>query len=290
MNGIILAGGRGTRLGPSTSSTNKHLLPIYDKPMIYYPLTTLILAGAKNIQILSTSEAIPAFRKLLGDGSQWGVRIGYSVQDEPSGIAEALSIVLADIILEQSALVILGDNIFYGQGLGRQISEVSDFSTCHIWTQKVRNPESFGVAEYSKDGNLLAIREKPVEYIGDSAVTGLYIFPKNIYSHVDGLVKSGRNEFEITQVLNKYIDLGQMSTHMLSRGVYWTDAGTIENLSEATSFVRAVQLRQGVLIGSPDEAAYQVGNVTKEGLMSLIEAMPESDYKLSLQRILNDLI
>jgi glucose-1-phosphate thymidylyltransferase len=287
MKGIVLAGGSGTRLGPVTRAINKHLLPIYDKPMIYYPLTTLILAGVRDITFLSTPDAIPNFKKLLGDGSQWGINISYCQQDFPSGIAGGLKIAALAGGDEETTLVILGDNIFFGQGLGRNIADIDADDHCHVWTQTVRNPESFGIAEIDSRGEVLRIVEKPLDNIGNSAVTGLYKFPAGLLSKLDGLKPSNRNELEITDVLGKYLFEARLSAHNLTRGVYWLDAGTIENLGEVSQFVRAIQTRQGQLIGSPDEAAFRVGRISETELAKLINDLPESDYKTSLRSVLN---
>jgi glucose-1-phosphate thymidylyltransferase len=263
-------------------------MPIYDKPMIYYPLTTLILAGVTEIQFLSTPEAIPSFKRLLGDGRQWGVKISYCEQDAPTGIAGGLKIAAREIGDEEPTLVILGDNIFFGQGLGRNISEVSSDSSCHIWTQKVRDPESFGIAELNTQGEILRLVEKPTTDIGNNAVTGLYKFPSGILSKLDELNPSTRNELEITEVLERYLTERKLTAHNLSRSVYWLDAGTIENLGEVSQFVRAVQTRQGQLIGSPDEAAFQVGLITNDHLAGLISQLPQSEYKMALGKVLKD--
>lgn len=288
MRGIILAGGSGTRLSPVTRAINKHLVPIYDKPMIYYPLTTLILADVTEIQFLSTPDAIPSFKRLLGDGRQWGVKISYCEQDAPTGIAGGLKIAVREIGDEEPILVILGDNIFFGQGLGRNISEVGSDSSCHIWTQKVRDPESFGIAELDIQGEILRLVEKPTTDIGNNAVTGLYKFPSGILSKLDELNPSTRNELEITEVLERYLTEKRLTAHNLSRSVYWLDAGTIENLGEVSQFVRAIQTRQGQLIGSPDEAAYQVGLITSDDFVGLISQLPHSEYKIALGKVLKD--
>lgn len=286
MRGIILAGGSGTRLGPVTGAINKHLIPIFDKPMIYYPLTTLILAGITEVQFLSTPEAIPNFERLLGNGSQWGIKINYCAQDSPTGIAGGLRIAANALGDDQPILVILGDNIFFGQGLGRNIAEIGSGQFCHIWTQNVKDPGSFGIAEFNSQGEILRIVEKPTENMGTSAVTGLYKFPAGILGRLNELKASARNEFEITEVLEKYLAEDKLHGHNLSRGVYWLDAGTIENLVEVSQFVRSIQTRQGQLIGSPDEAAYQVGLISEADFINLIANLPNSDYKVSLNSVL----
>jgi len=288
VRGIILAGGSGTRLGPVARAINKHLVPIYDKPMIYYPLTTLILAGITEIQFLSTSQAIPNFKSLLGDGSQWGVKISYCTQDAPTGIAGGLKIAAQEIGDKEPILVILGDNIFFGQGLGRSISEVRSDGSCHIWTQIVRDPENFGIAELNTKGQVLRIVEKPSMDIGSNAVTGLYKFPSGVLSKLDKLKPSMRNELEITDVLEKYLKASKLTNHHLARSVYWLDAGTIESLGEMSQFVRAVQTRQGQLIGSPDEAAFQMGLISNSDLATLIHQLPRSDYRVALSKVLKN--
>ena len=288
MRGIILAGGSGTRLGPVTRAINKHLAPIYDKPMIYYPLTTLILAGVTDVTFLTTPSALSGFKNLLGDGSQWGIKIEYEVQDRPTGIAGGLKIATLNRDDMSPTLVILGDNIFYGLGLGRHISELNFSNKCHIWTQNVKDPESFGIAHISEDGNLLGIIEKPIEYVGNNAVTGLYYFPPGLKSTLSNLKESSRGEFEITEVLSKYVETDRIQVNKLNRGVYWLDAGTIENLVEVSQFVRSVQSRQGQLIGSPDEAAYRVNRIQKSDFMKLIRELPNSEYRDALNQVMTE--
>lgn len=288
MRGIILAGGSGTRLGPVTRAINKHMAPIYDKPMIYYPLTTLILAGVTDVTVLTTSKSLSGFKDLLGNGSQWGINIDYEVQDRPTGIAGGLKIATHNKDDSIPTLVILGDNIFYGLGLGRNISELDFSDKCHIWTQNVKDPESFGIAHISEDGNLLGIIEKPIEYIGNHAITGLYYFPPGFKSTLRNLNKSLRGEFEITEVLLKYLEADRIQVNKLNRGVYWLDAGTIENLVEVSQFVRSVQSRQGQLIGSPDEAAYQVGRIQKSDFTKLVGELPKSEYSEALNQVITE--
>ena len=288
VHGIILAGGTGTRLGPVTRAVNKHLAPIYDKPMIYYPLTTLILAGVTEITFLTTSKSLNGFKDLLGNGSQWGIEIDFLVQDEPSGIAGGLKIATQNADDGLPTLVILGDNIFHGLGLGRHISELNFSDKCQIWTQNVRDPESFGIAQISVSGNLIKIVEKPKEYIGNNAVTGLYFFPPGFKSMLENLEKSSRGEYEITEVLSRYLEIDKIEVNKLNRGVYWLDAGTIENLVEVSQFVRSVQSRQGQLIGSPDEAAYRVGTITADHFVNLIDGLPNSNYREALTQVISE--
>lgn len=288
MRGILLAGGMGTRLNPMTQTVNKHLIPIYDKPMIYYPLTTLMLAGVREICLVSTSDGVVQFRRLLGDGNQWGVKITYAVQEKAIGIANGIEVALNTYETSQPCLAILGDNVFYGLGLGRSISEVAESSSCVVWTQEVNNPESFGILKKSGNGSIEAIVEKPREDYGNLAITGLYYFPADLSNLVGNVKKSARGEHEITEILNLYLVLNRIENRDLSRGVFWIDAGTVENLLEAGQFVRSVQIRQGSLIGSPDEAAWRMGNIAIQDLASLVSKMNYSEYSARLAKIVDE--
>jgi glucose-1-phosphate thymidylyltransferase len=281
--GIILAGGTGSRLYPTTEMSNKHSLSIYDKPMIYYPLTTLILAGVKEVIIVSGDEGVGNFKKLLKDGSQFGIRISYAIQEFPRGIADGISAALHQIKIMQPLLIILGDNIFHGTGVGRHIGEVIEKNLCTIWTQKVSRPQDFGILNLDQNGNPKSIIEKPVDGKSNLAITGLYYFPPDIEMKIQRLSPSNRGEFEVTDLLTLYLKENRLNVESLKRGVYWVDAGTVENLSDASQFVRMVQSRQGNLIGSPDEATFQKGNITLEHLQSRISKMPDSNYKTDLQ-------
>lgn len=289
MRGILLAGGLGTRLSPLTKAINKHLLPIYDKPMIYYPLTTLILSDVTEICIVSTSAGIQQFKGLLSDGAQWGIQITYATQDEPNGIADGIGIALNSFNNPEPVFVVLGDNIFYGQGLGRKISEFKNSAECTIWTQEVKNPESFGIATLDSNGQVESIIEKPENSAGNLAITGLYRFPSSIHEYIVGLTASSRGEFEITEILNRYLSTNNLIHEKLSRGVYWLDAGTIENLLEASHFVHSVQSRQGNLIGSPDEAAWRMNRINEKEFENLVIKMADSSYKDSLVKLLSHL-
>ena len=286
MRGILLAGGMGTRLHPTTQVVNKHLISIFDKPMIYYPLTTLILANVKDICIVSTTTGVKQFKELLGDGSQWGIRLSFAVQESANGIADGIQVALKAFDTDDSVLVILGDNIFYGLGLGRRISEVVSPGKSMVWIQEVENPESFGIATLGDDGQIESIIEKPIDNRGNLAITGLYYFPSDVKEIVNRVKASSRGEKEITDVLSHYLQNDSLLSENLSRGVFWLDAGTVENLLEASLFVRLVQTRQGLLIGSPDEAAWQVGNINKKELEQIVMAMPESRYRNSLSKIM----
>jgi glucose-1-phosphate thymidylyltransferase len=286
MRGILLAGGMGTRLNPITRTVNKHLVPIYDKPMVYYPLTTLILAGVKDICVVSTQSGVEQFTRLLADGSQWGLNISYAVQKEAVGIANGIKIALTTFETEQSCLVILGDNVFYGHGLGRNISEVIGSDTCVVWTQKVDNPQFFGVLKINQNNEIEAIVEKPIGKFSDLAITGLYYFPNDLKEIVAKGKKSLRGEYEITEILNFYMDKKRIANERLSRGVYWIDAGTADNLLEVGQFVKSVQTRQGQLIGSPDEASWRMGNIHHSQFSLLVSNMKDSEYKSQLAKLI----
>lgn len=253
--------------------------------MVYYPLTTLLLSGVNEICIVSTASAIEQFKKIVSDGTQWGIRVTYAVQNEPNGIADGIRVALDTFANPDSVLVALGDNVFYGHGLGRYISEITDSTKCVIWTQEVNNPENFGIATLDSKGNIISIIEKPRNGAGNLAITGLYHFPVTIHEVIEGLSVSQRGEFEITEVLNRYLNAGNIINEKLSRGVYWLDAGTTENLLSASQFVHSVQSRQGYLIGSPDEAAWRLQRINDSEFKSLVTAMPDSSYKKSLQNL-----
>lgn len=283
MRGVILAGGFGSRLFPTTKSMNKHLIPVYDKPMIYYPLTTLILAGAKNICIVSTLQGVEGIKNLLGDGKEFGIKLEYKTQELPRGITDGISIALSCFKDYEPLLVILGDNIFYGPGLGRAISEAVEPSKTTIWTQEVSNPQEFGIITIDSKGRIIAIEEKPSESDSNLAITGLYYLSIDLPELIANIPPSARGEIEITSLLEKFHNNNSLNVKLLGRGIYWTDAGTVENLSNASQFIKLIQTRQGNLIGSPHEAAYQTGLISKSELISLVEKMPDSDYKNSLE-------
>ena len=285
MRGILLAGGMGTRLTPMTRVMNKHLMPVYDKPMIYYPLTTLILAGAREICLVSTNSGVAQFKSLFGDGAQWGLDISYVVQETAEGIANGIDVALQNYTNPEPSLVILGDNIFYGLGLGRSISEIADGDSCVIWTQEVDNPENFGIIRINNDQEIISIVEKPQEGYGNLAITGLYYFPVDLVNIIGSTQKSARGEHEITDVLNSYLETKRIKPEYLSRGVYWLDAGTVENLLEAGQFVRVIQTRQGLLIGSPEEAAWRMGLISNQQFKDLVENMVDSEYKRQLLKV-----
>jgi glucose-1-phosphate thymidylyltransferase len=282
MRGIVLAGGTGSRLYPATDLSNKHSIPIYDKPMIYYPLTTLILAGVTEVCIVSTKEGVTAFRRLLDDGSHLGIQIDYVVQHQPLGIADGISAAVGSLKIIEPLMIILGDNIFYGTGVGRHIGDIIKNDFCTVWTQKVSKPQDFGIVNLNEYGEPISIVEKPLNGVSNLAITGLYYFPADIVSKIRKISPSSRGEFEVTDLLNMYLKENRLKIESLERGVYWVDAGTVENLSDASQFVRMIQSRQGNLIGSPEEASFQKGNLTLEQLQNKISTMPESNYKNEL--------
>jgi glucose-1-phosphate thymidylyltransferase len=255
--------------------------------MIYYSLTSLMLANVKEICIVSTTAGVTQFKELLGNGSQWGIRLSFAVQESANGIADGIQVALKTFDTDDSVLVILGDNIFYGQGLGRHISEVVSPDKSMVWIQEVENPESFGIATLGEDGEIESIIEKPIDSRGNLAITGLYYFPADVKEVVSKVKASSRGEKEITDVLSHYLQNGSLLSKNLSRGVFWLDAGTVENLLEASQFVRVVQARLGQLIGSPDEAALRMNFISELEFKILVKNLKESSYKDQVSKIIN---
>ena len=278
MKGILLAGGHGTRLRPLTTAVSKQLLPIYDKPMVYYPLGTLMLAGIREVLVISTSEMLPAFRTLLGDGERWGLQIEYARQDEPRGLAEAF-LIGAEFIDDGPVCLILGDNVFYGSGLPAQLRRAAAIEEggC-IFAYRVSDPERYGVVELDDDGRPLSIEEKPPSPKSDYAVVGLYTYGPEVVDIARNVRPSARGELEITDVNRAYLERGALGVEVLSRGTAWLDAGTPESLLYASEFVHSVQARQGLMVSSPEEIAFRMGYIDRDRLAALAAAMPPTDY------------
>jgi glucose-1-phosphate thymidylyltransferase len=287
MKGIILAGGKGTRLHPITLAISKQLLPVYDKPIIYYPLSMLMLAGIREILVISTSEDIPLFRRLLGSGQQWGIQFSYAEQVEPRGLADAF-IVGEHFIDENPTSLILGDNIFFGQGLRGQLQKAAQLEEgALVFAYPVREPERYGVVELDKQGRAISLEEKPVKPRSNFAIPGLYFYDKHVVSYAKSLIPSGRGELEITDLNRVYLELGQLQVQQLGRGIAWLDAGTHESLLQAANFIQTVQERQGIMISCPEEIAYRMGYIDAECLRHLAQ-VTNNQYGMYLLRLLED--
>ena len=287
MKGIILAGGSGTRLYPLTSVTSKQLLPVYDKPMIYYPLSTLMLAGIRDILIISTPEDLGKFEGLLGDGSQFGISLSYKEQPSPDGLAQAF-ILGEDFIAGDRCAMILGDNIFYGHGLVKRLKDaVKDEKNATIFGYLVEDPERFGVVEFDNDLNVLSLEEKPEHPKSNYAVTGLYFYDDKVVDMAKQVKPSARGELEITDLNNMYLAEGRLAIQPLGRGYAWKDTGTMDALLDAADFVRMVERNQGIVISAPEEIAYNEGWIDKEDLKKAIEGYGNSLYGKHLSRVLS---
>jgi glucose-1-phosphate thymidylyltransferase len=278
MKGIILAGGKGTRLYPLTIATSKQMLPVYDKPMVYYPLSMLMLAGIREILIISTPEALPSFRELLKDGSQWGMTFAYAEQAEPRGLADAF-LVGREFIQGSPVCLILGDNILYGEGIISLLQSCASLREgAIIFGYKVNDPQRYGVVEFDAEGSVLSLEEKPVHPKSSYAVPGIYFYDDQVVKIAETLKPSARGEFEITDLNRVYLERGCLKARMFGRGVAWLDAGTHESLLQAASFIQTIQERQGLMISCPEEIAYQMGYISKEQLCELGKKLAGNSY------------
>ncbi len=285
MKGIILAGGSGTRLYPLTMITSKQLLPIYDKPMIYYPLSTLMLAGIQDILIISTPVDLPNFQKLLGDGSQYGVRLSYKEQPSPDGLAQAF-LLGEEFIGSDDVAMVLGDNIFYGQHFGEALQKAaSNKGRATVFGYRVDDPERFGIVEFDENGKVLSVEEKPEHPKSNYCITGLYFYDNRVVEYAKSLKPSPRGELEITDLNRIYLEQGDLDVQLLGKGYAWLDTGTMDSLLEAGEFVHMVQTRQNVMISAPEEIAFQKGWITQETLLETAGKYGKSAYGMHLKKV-----
>jgi glucose-1-phosphate thymidylyltransferase len=286
MRGIILAGGSGTRLHPITLGVSKQLVPVYDKPMIYYPLSTLILAGIRDILVITTPHDAPQFHRLLGDGSQFGVSLSFTVQEVPNGLAQAF-VLGASFIGDESAALVLGDNIFYGPGLGHQLIRHHAIDGAAVFAYRVSNPSEYGVVEFDADFKAVSLEEKPARPRSNYAVPGLYFYDNDVVEIARDLAPSARGEYEITDVNRHYLAAGKLQVEVLPRGTAWLDTGTFDSLLEAADYVRTIENRQGMKIGAPEEVAWRRGFLTDDDLRERAEKLVKSGYGTYLLGLLD---
>ena len=287
MKGIILAGGSGTRLYPLTMVTSKQLLPIYDKPMIYYPLSTLMLAGIRDILIISTPTDLPNFERLLGDGSRYGVNLSYKVQPSPDGLAQAFTLG-ENFIGDEPCAMVLGDNIFYGAGLGDHLKkavEAAQNGQATVFGYYVNDPERFGIVEFDNNWRVISVEEKPKQPKSNYAITGLYFYDKRVVELAQQVKPSARGELEITDLNRMYLEDGTLNVQLLGRGYAWLDTGTMDTLVEAAEFVQVIEQRQGIMISAPEEIAYRHGWITREELLKSADTYGKSPYGEHLHRV-----
>ena len=285
MKGIVLAGGRATRLFPITHAVSKQLLPVYDKPMIYYPLSTLMLAGIREVLVISAPPDLPGFQRLLGDGTRWGMRIEHRVQEVPNGLAQAF-VLGREFIADDKVALVLGDNIFYGVGMGEQLRRHTDPDGGVVFAYHVADPERYGVVEFGDDGRVVSIEEKPANPRSNYAVPGLYFYDRDVVAIAEGLEPSARGEYEITDVNRTYLAQGRLQVGVLARGSAWFDTGTVDSLHDAAEFVRVVEKRQGFKVGCVEEVAWREGFIDDEELLALASELMSSGYGRYLAALL----